>query len=67
MFKNSYNVVVYACCREIFLVASHCGGISLDQVKAYELEKKQKEKQALKMIQKLYKKLNKQIIMIINK
>ena len=30
MFKNSYNVVVYACCREIFLVASHCGGISLD-------------------------------------
>ena len=30
MFKNSYNVVVYACCREIFLVASHCGGISSD-------------------------------------
>ena len=30
MFKNSYNVVVYACCREIFLVASHYGGISLD-------------------------------------
>ena len=26
--SNAYIVVIYACCREIFLVARHCGGIS---------------------------------------
>ena len=27
-YPNAYLVVIYACCREIFLVAEHCGGIS---------------------------------------
>ena len=30
--SNAYIVVIFACCREIFLVAQHCGGISLKQV-----------------------------------
>ena len=39
-YSNAYIVVIYACCREIFMVAQHCGGISLNQVKEIELAKK---------------------------
>ena len=28
-YPNAYLVVIYACCREIFMVAHHSGGISL--------------------------------------
>ena len=40
--SNAYIIVIYACCREIFLVAQHCGGISLKQVDEMILAQKVK-------------------------
>ena len=42
-FPNAYLVVIFACCREIHLVAQHCGGISLAQVNEIKLAKKVRE------------------------
>jgi hypothetical protein len=40
--SNAYIVVIFACCREIFLVAQHCGGISLKQVNEIKLAQRVK-------------------------
>ena len=42
-FSNAYLVVIFACCREIFLAAQHCGGFSLLQVNEIRLAKKVRE------------------------
>ena len=42
-YPNAYLVVIFACCREIFMVAQHCGGISLAQVNEIKLAKKVRE------------------------
>ena len=52
-FRNAYIVVIFACCREIFLVAQHCGGISLLQVKEIKLAKRVREQQAMEKLEKL--------------
>ena len=43
-YSNAYIVVIFACCREIFLVTQHSGGISLKQVAEIELAKKVRAK-----------------------
>ena len=42
-FSNAYAIVIFACCREIFLVSHHSGGISKQQVAELELRKKIKK------------------------
>ena len=41
-YSNAYAVVIFACCREIFLVSQHSGGFSKKQVAEIELRKKVK-------------------------
>ena len=36
-YSNAYLIVIYACCREILILAQHSGGISLKQFKELEL------------------------------
>ena len=62
-FPNAYLVVIYACCREIFMVAYHSGGISLAQVNEIKLAKRIRKKQA---IEKLEKMLHYQLKAILN-
>ena len=40
-FPNTYLVAIFACCREIFRPATHCGLVGGPRDKAYELYKKQ--------------------------
>ena len=62
-YPNAYLVVIYACCREIFMVAHHSGGISLAQVNEIKLAKRVRKKQA---IEKLEKMLHYQLKAILN-
>ena len=62
-YPNAYLVVIYACCREIFMVAHHSGGISLAQVNEIKLAKRIRKKQA---IEKLEKMLHYQLKAILN-
>ena len=50
--SNAYIVVTFACCREIFLVAQHCGGISLKQVEEIKLAQKFRAKQAFEKLER---------------
>ena len=52
-FPNAYIVVIFACCREIFLVAQHCGGISLSQVNELKRAEKIRRQQAIVKLEKL--------------
>ena len=52
-YPNAYLVVIFACCREIFMVAQHCGGISLAQVNEIKLAKKVREQQAMEKLEKM--------------
>ena len=63
-FSNAYLIVVFACCREIFLVSRHCGGISLSQVEEIKFAKKVRERQAIEKLEKL---LHFQVKAILNK
>ena len=54
-FSNAYLITIFACCREIFLVAQHSGGISREQVKVIQLAQKVKDQQ--EAMAKLAKKL----------
>ena len=47
MSSNSYYVSIFACCREIFLVTEHSGGISLLQLRDLEQQKKLRDKRRL--------------------
>ena len=52
-YPNAYLAVIYACCREIFMVAHHSGGISLAQVNEIKLAKKVREQQAIDKLEKM--------------
>ena len=52
-FPNAYLVVIYACCREIFMLAHHSGGISLSQVNDIKLAKRIREEMALEKLEKM--------------
>jgi hypothetical protein len=62
-YQNAYLVVIYACCREIFMVAHHSGGISLAQVNEIKLAKKVREQQAFDKLEKM---IQHQLAAIIN-
>ena len=62
-FSNAYLITIFACCREIFLVAQHSGGISREQVKVIQLAQKVKDQQ--EAMAKLAKKLCKQVGIIL--
>ena len=52
-YPNAYLVVIFACCREIFMVAQHSGGISLAQVNEIKLAKKVRKQQAMDKLEKM--------------
>ena len=53
-FSNTYIVGIFACCREIFVISQHSGGINLAKKEELEL---QRELRARRRLERLMQRL----------